>query len=112
MDWSFTALKRRWGRWSARQRRAVGPRTTFAEITQEKTKMINRSLSKRVQNLEARLIPTKKPRFIQIRFVSSDGSVRDGPLYRIGESNKVATAAEELVRTSAKRRAQALCDSV
>jgi hypothetical protein len=46
--------------------------------------MINRSLSKRLQKLEARLRPTEEPRVIQIRYVSPDGSVRDGPLYRIG----------------------------
>ena len=46
--------------------------------------MINRSLSKRLQKLEARLIPPKEPRVLQVRYVSPDGSVRDGPLYQIG----------------------------
>jgi len=41
--------------------------------------MINRSLSKRVQKLEARLILTDEPMVIQIVYVSPNGSVRDGP---------------------------------
>jgi hypothetical protein len=45
--------------------------------------MINRSLSKRVQKLEARLIPTDEPMVIQIVYVSPNGSVRDGPRYVI-----------------------------
>jgi hypothetical protein len=65
--------------------------TALAEITKEQTKMINRSLSKRLQELEARLIPTEEPRVMQIQYVSPDGSVRDGPLYRICNSRPPGT---------------------
>jgi hypothetical protein len=50
--------------------------------------MINRSLFKRMQKMEARLMPTEEPRVIQIKFVSPDGSVTDGPLFRIGRLSK------------------------
>ena len=40
--------------------------------------MINRTLSKRVQKLEERLIPTEEPRAIHVVYVSPDGSVEDG----------------------------------
>ena len=56
--------------------------------------MINRSLSKRLQKLEARLRrlrPTKQPRVLQVRYVSPDGSVRDGPLFPIGNFRPPAT---------------------
>jgi hypothetical protein len=46
--------------------------------------MISRSLSKRVQKLEARLIPAGEPMVIQIQYVSPDGSVEEGPRYTIG----------------------------
>jgi hypothetical protein len=44
--------------------------------------MIGRTLSRRVQKLEARLAPSGEPIIIQIKYVSPDGMVRDGP--RIG----------------------------
>ena len=40
--------------------------------------MINRTLSKRVQKLEERLIPTEEPRVSHVVYVSPDGSVEDG----------------------------------
>ena len=43
--------------------------------------MINRTLSKRLQKLETRLIPSSEPRVFQIRYVSPDGSTRLGPRY-------------------------------
>ena len=47
--------------------------------------MINRTLSKRVQKLEARLIPSSEPMVIQIRYVSPDGSTWLGPKYGLSE---------------------------
>ena len=47
--------------------------------------MIGRTLAKRVQKLEARLIPSSEPMVIQIRYVSPDGSVRLGPKYGLSE---------------------------
>ena len=52
--------------------------------------MIGRTLSKRVQKLEARLIPTDEPMIIHIVYVSPDGSVEDG--YTIGGPSKDASA--------------------
>ena len=40
--------------------------------------MINRTLSKRVQKLEARLIPTEEPRAIHVVYVSPDGTRTEG----------------------------------
>ena len=54
--------------------------------------MINRTLSKRVQKLEARLIPTEKPMVIQIRYVSPDGTVTLGPKYGVGGLSEDASA--------------------
>ena len=48
--------------------------------------MISRTLSERVQKLEERLIPTDEPIVIQIKYVSSDGSVTDGPTYGPSEN--------------------------
>jgi hypothetical protein len=53
--------------------------------------MINRSFSKRLQKLEARLRPTEEPRVIQVQFVSPDGSVTDRLLYRIGNFQSPGT---------------------
>jgi hypothetical protein len=39
---------------------------------------VNRSLSKRVQKLEARLIPTEERRAIHVVYVSPDGTRKDG----------------------------------
>jgi hypothetical protein len=49
-----------------------------------------RTLSRRVQKLEARLIPTDESMVIQIKYVSPDGSVTDG--YKIGGLSKDASA--------------------
>jgi hypothetical protein len=40
--------------------------------------MISRNLSKRVQKLEGRLIPTEEPRLIHIVYVSPDGTRKYG----------------------------------
>ena len=41
--------------------------------------MINRTLSRRLQKLEDRLIPNDEPIVIHIKYVSPDGTVKDGP---------------------------------
>jgi hypothetical protein len=41
----------------------------------------SRILSEPVQKLEARLIPSSEPMVIQVRYVSPDGTVTDGPRY-------------------------------
>ena len=41
--------------------------------------IISRNLSKRVQKLETRLIPTEEPRVVHIVYVSPDGTRTDGP---------------------------------
>ena len=46
--------------------------------------MINRSLSKRVQKLEARLIPNAEPMVIQMMYVSPDGTRTAGPRITCG----------------------------
>ena len=38
-----------------------------------------RTLSKRLERLETRMMPTDEPLVVQIQFVSPDGSVEDGP---------------------------------
>ena len=43
---------------------------------------VNRTLSKRMQKLEARLIPTGEPVVIHVKYVSPDGTVTDG--YTVG----------------------------
>jgi hypothetical protein len=52
--------------------------------------MIGRTLSNRVQKLEARLIPTDEPMVIHVKYVSPDGSVEDG--YTIGGPSEGASA--------------------
>lgn len=47
----------------------------------EKTRMISSKLAKRLERLEARLAPAGEPHVIQIVFVSTDGSSRDGPRF-------------------------------
>jgi hypothetical protein len=54
--------------------------------------MINRTLSKRVQKLEARLIPTDEPMVIHIKYVSPDGTVEDGPRITCGGSPPTPTS--------------------
>jgi hypothetical protein len=56
----------------------------------ERTKMIGRTLSKRVQKLEARLIPTEEPLVIHIVYVSPDGTVTDG--HTVGGRSRDASA--------------------
>ena len=56
----------------------------------ERTKMIGRTLAKRVQKLESRLIPTDEPMVIHIMYVSPDGTVTDG--YTIGGPSEDASA--------------------
>jgi hypothetical protein len=51
--------------------------------------MITRTLSKRVQRLEAPLIPTDEPMVIHVKYVSPDGTVTDG--YTIGGHPKTLT---------------------
>ena len=41
--------------------------------------MIGRTLSKRLERLETRIIPAGEPLVVQIQYVSPDGSVEDGP---------------------------------
>jgi hypothetical protein len=43
--------------------------------------MLSRNLTRRLERLEARLMPASKPWAIQICFVSPDGRVTDGPRY-------------------------------
>ena len=57
-----------------------------------KTRIISRNLSKRVQKLEARLIPTDDPMVIRIKYVSPDGTVKDGPQYGTGGLSEEASA--------------------
>jgi hypothetical protein len=52
--------------------------------------MINRTLSKRVQKLEERLIPTEEPRLIHIVYVSPDGTRTDG--YTVGGRSQDTSA--------------------
>ena len=54
--------------------------------------MIGRTLSKRVRKLEARLIQTEEPMVIQIKYVSPDETVTNGPRYGIGGLSKDASA--------------------
>jgi hypothetical protein len=46
-------------------------------------RMISRNLTRRLERLETRLMPAGEPLIIQVKFVSSDGSVRDGPRFTI-----------------------------
>jgi hypothetical protein len=46
--------------------------------------MIGKTLSKRVQKLGARLIPTEEMRVIHIVYVSPDGTRTDGPRITYG----------------------------
>jgi hypothetical protein len=39
---------------------------------------VSRNVSKQVQKLEERLIPTDEPMVIHVKYVSLDGSVTDG----------------------------------
>ena len=58
----------------------------------EITKMITRTLSKRVQKLETRRILTDiQPTVIQIQYVSADGSVTDGPRITVGGRSEDAS---------------------
>jgi hypothetical protein len=41
--------------------------------------MTCRTLSKRLQRLETRMMPVGEPVIIQVQYVSPDGSVEDGP---------------------------------
>jgi hypothetical protein len=41
--------------------------------------MTSRTLSKRLERLETRMTPAGEPLFVQIQYVSPDGSVEDGP---------------------------------
>ena len=41
--------------------------------------MTSRTLSKRLERLETRMVPAGEPLVIQIEFVSPDGSVEEGP---------------------------------
>jgi hypothetical protein len=43
--------------------------------------MISSKLAKRLERLEARLAPAGEPHVIQIVFVSTDGSSKDGPRF-------------------------------
>ena len=43
--------------------------------------MINRTLSRRLQKLEDRLIPNDEPIVIHIKYVSPDGTVKDGTIF-------------------------------
>ena len=58
--------------------------------------MIGRTLSKRVQKLEARLIPTEEPMVIHIVYVSPDGTRTDG--YTVGGHARDASAQPPNVR--------------
>jgi hypothetical protein len=49
-----------------------------------------RNLAHRLKRLEARMTPLDAPRVLQIRFVSSDGSVPDGPRFMLGDTPKGA----------------------
>ena len=42
-------------------------------------RMGSRTLSKRLERLETRIIPAGEPLVVQIQYVSPDGSVEDGP---------------------------------
>ena len=46
--------------------------------------MISKSLTRRLKNLESRTRAAAEPRVIQIRFVSPDGQVSDGPRITVG----------------------------
>jgi hypothetical protein len=52
--------------------------------------MIGRTLSKRVQKLETRLIPTEEPMLIRIMYVSPDGTRTDG--YTVGGRSEDVSA--------------------
>jgi hypothetical protein len=43
--------------------------------------MISRKLNTRLERLETRMIPEGEPLVLQIQFVSSDGTVEDGPRF-------------------------------
>ncbi len=48
---------------------------------------MNRTLSRRLDRLAARVLPVGEPLKIQIQYVSPDGEVTDGPLVTIGGSD-------------------------
>ena len=50
----------------------------------ETTKMISRNLSRRLDRLETHLRPADELLTIQVRYVSPDGSVVDGPRFTSG----------------------------
>ena len=58
---------------------------------------VSRSLSKRVQKLEARLISTEERMVIRSKYFSPDGSVKDGPLHGIGASPKTPQRSRRIV---------------
>jgi hypothetical protein len=43
--------------------------------------MGSRTLSKRLERLETRMMPASEPLVLEIQFVSADGSVEDGPRF-------------------------------
>ncbi len=43
--------------------------------------MISRKLTTRLERLETRMIPEGDPLVLQIQFVSSDGSIEEGPRF-------------------------------
>jgi len=43
--------------------------------------MISRKFTARLERLETRMIPEGDPLVLQIQFVSSDGTVEDGPRF-------------------------------
>jgi hypothetical protein len=45
--------------------------------------MIGRTLTKRLERLETRIMPAGEPVITQIVFVAADGSERDGPRFVI-----------------------------
>jgi len=43
--------------------------------------MISRNLTRRVEELEARIAPATEPLIVQITYVTPDGGEKDGPQY-------------------------------
>ena len=48
--------------------------------------MISKKLTARLERLETRMIPEGDPMVLQIQFVSSDGTVEDGPRFCVPDA--------------------------
>ena len=61
----------------------AAPRPNRDVLKRGAERMASRSFSKRLERLETRIMPVGEPLVIQVRFVSLNGSVEDGPRFSV-----------------------------